>query len=98
MGLARALGMNLRKDAFSDANMKSRDHQIQLKEKLIFCLWKKLNEENRDLNPIQVTIDQTGSSLETEVDGETNDSTSTQTPKSKNKALGKHDSSEQSGI
>jgi hypothetical protein len=26
MGLARALGMNLRKDALSDANMKSREH------------------------------------------------------------------------
>ena len=51
MGLARALGMNLRKDALSDANMKSRDHQMSLKEKLIFCLWKKLNEENRDVNP-----------------------------------------------
>ena len=51
MGLARALGMNLKKDSLSDANMKSRDHQMQLKEKLIFCLWKKLNEENRDLNP-----------------------------------------------
>ena len=51
MGLARALGMILKKDSLSDANMKSRDHQMQLKEKLIFCLWKKLNEENKDLNP-----------------------------------------------
>jgi hypothetical protein len=27
MGLARALGLNLRKDAFSELNMKSREHQ-----------------------------------------------------------------------
>ena len=43
--------MNIKKDALSDANMKSRDHQAQIKEKLIFCVWKKLNEENGDLTP-----------------------------------------------
>ena len=43
--------MNLKRDALSDANMKSRDHQAQIKEKLIFCFWKKLNEENGDLTP-----------------------------------------------
>lgn len=50
-GLARAIGMNLKKDAFSDNNMKSREHLTYLKEKLIFCFWKKLNEENRDIGP-----------------------------------------------
>jgi hypothetical protein len=31
--------------------MKSRDYVCQLKEKLIFCFWKKLNESNKDLTP-----------------------------------------------
>jgi hypothetical protein len=51
MGLAKALGMNIKKDAFSEGNMKSREYVNLLKEKLIFCLWKKLNDSNRDLTP-----------------------------------------------
>lgn len=92
MGLAKALGLNLRKDAFSDANMKSREHQSQIKEKLIFAFWRKLNEENYDLNPNKNSdLTAGGSSLDLELDGETIDSSSncntSTTPKSK--TLGK---------
>ena len=100
--------MNLKRDALSDATMKSRDHQAQIKEKLIFCFWKKLNDENRDLTPIvhqQSTSDQpsngaAGSSLDLELDGETIDSSSNcnNTPKSKSLGVSKQDPSEQSGI
>ena len=31
--------------------MKSREHVNQLKEKLIFCFWRKINESNKDLTP-----------------------------------------------
>lgn len=48
LGLARTLGLNVKKDAFSDQNMKSRDHINQLKEKLAFAFWKKLHDENKD--------------------------------------------------
>lgn len=51
VGLAKALGMNLRKEAFSEQNMKSREHVNQLKEKLIFSFWRKINESNKDLTP-----------------------------------------------
>ena len=51
MGLAKALGLNLKRDAFSESNMKSRDYVCQLKEKLMFCFWRKLNESNKDLTP-----------------------------------------------
>lgn len=43
-GLARALGMNLKKDAFAENNMKTREHITYLKEKLIYCFYKKLDE------------------------------------------------------
>lgn len=46
-GLARAIGMNLKKDAFSENNLKNRDQQMVLKEKLIFCFWKKIIDENK---------------------------------------------------
>lgn len=75
---------------------------MQLKEKLIFCLWKKLNDENRDLNPgiptIELPNNTGGSSLEIELDGETIDSSSNQNNTPKSKALGKQDSHEQSGV
>ena len=82
MGLARALGLNLRKDAFSEQNLKSREHLTSIKEKLIFAFWKKLNEENKDVTP--AISEQT--SLDVELDGETIDSTSNvnqNTPKQK---------------
>lgn len=43
--------MTLKKDAFSETNMKSREYVNTLKEKLIACMWKKLNESNKDLTP-----------------------------------------------
>ena len=55
MGLSRALGMNLRKDAFSDQNMKSREHINHLKEKLAFAMYKKLWDENKDVTPVNET-------------------------------------------
>ena len=99
LGLARAIGINLKRDALSDVNMKSREHQTQIKEKLIFCFWKKLNEENRDLTP---TLNQqppdgaAGSSLDLEIDGETVDSSSNcnNTPKSKSLGVSKQDASD----
>jgi hypothetical protein len=101
--------MNLKRDALSDANMKSRDHQAQIKEKLIFCFWKKLNEENADLTPTirqqpsaseQPSNGAGGSSLDLELDGETIDSSSNcnNTPKSKSLGVSKQDPSEQSGV
>lgn len=45
-GLARVLGLNVKRDAFSDQNMKSRDHINSLREKLAFGLWRKLHDEN----------------------------------------------------
>lgn len=43
--------MQLKKDAFSESNMKSREYINSLKEKLIVCMWRKLNESNKDLTP-----------------------------------------------
>ena len=51
MGLAKALGLNLKKDAFSEQNMKSRDHLGSIKEKLAFSVYKKIHDENKDLTP-----------------------------------------------
>ena len=51
MGLSRALGMNLKRDAFSEQNLKSRDHLNTLKEKLIFLFYRKIFDENKDLTP-----------------------------------------------
>jgi hypothetical protein len=95
MGLAKALGLNLRKDAFSDANMKSREHQTQIKEKLIFAFWRKLNEENLDLTPTKNSDLPGGSSMDLEIDGETIDSTSNCNSTPKSKTLGKQ---EESGV
>ena len=53
MGLAKALGLNLKRDAFSEQNMKSRDHLNALKEKLIYLFWRKISEENKDREPPQ---------------------------------------------
>jgi len=36
MGLARALQLGLKRDAFSDQNLKTREHILMLKEKLIY--------------------------------------------------------------
>lgn len=44
MGLAKALGLNLKKDAFSEQNLKAREHLNQMKEKLIFCFYRKIYE------------------------------------------------------
>ena len=52
LGLGRALGLHLKRDAFQEHNMKSRDHVNGLREKLIFCLWKKLNNNNKNVIPI----------------------------------------------
>ena len=42
MGLAKCLGLKVTKDAFSEQNLKARDHLTQLKEKLSFCFIKKI--------------------------------------------------------
>ena len=47
MGLAKALGLNLKKDAFSEQNMKSRDHLGSIKEKLAFSVYKKIHEKQK---------------------------------------------------
>ena len=41
-GLAKCLGLKVAKDAFSEQNLKSRDHLTQLKERLSFCFIKKV--------------------------------------------------------
>ena len=51
IGLARCLGLKVNKDTFSEQNMKSREHLAQLKEKLIFNFYKKLNDENKEIFP-----------------------------------------------
>lgn len=93
MGLSRAIGLNLKKDAFSEQNLKSREYLNTLKEKLIFLFWKKISDENRDLNPAppqqpQQAEKPSSTSLHTELELETEtiDSSSNQnnTPKSKN--------------
>lgn len=105
MGLARALGMNLKKDAFSDNNMKSREHISMLKEKLIFCFWKKLYDENRDTG---VSNDKNNSqamkvindSSENELDGGNSiDSTiaSSNTPRSKSLGMNLKQENESQG-
>lgn len=84
-GLARQLGMQLKKDAFSESNMKSREHVNTLKEKLIVCFWRKLNESNKDLTPQladSCANDKMTNEEELRVEAETIDS-SNNTPKSK---------------
>jgi hypothetical protein len=53
MGLSKAIGLNLKKDAFSEQNLKSREYLNTLKEKLIFLFWKKICDSNADLTPSQ---------------------------------------------
>ena len=43
--------MQLKKDAFSEANMKSREYVNSLREKLIMSFWRKIVESNKDLTP-----------------------------------------------
>lgn len=50
-GLAKALGIKINKDTFSEQNMKSREHIQQLKEKLAWRLIRKLQFENQDIFP-----------------------------------------------
>lgn len=97
MGLSRAIGLNLKKDAFCEQNLKSREYLNTLKEKLIFLFWKKISDENKDLTPAllpQSSVAEKPSSTsslanhatELELEAETIDSSSNQnnTPKSKN--------------
>ena len=49
MGLARALGLNLRKDAFSEKNMLQKDHILFLKEKLVMNFWEVIARENKSI-------------------------------------------------
>ena len=51
IGLAKAIGLNLKKDAFSEKNMKSRENLGMIKEKLAFCMFKKIHNENKDITP-----------------------------------------------
>jgi len=51
-GLAKAIGLEFKRDAFSETNLKSREHLGMLKEKLILVFYNKLNESNKDLDPI----------------------------------------------
>ena len=51
MGLAKCLGIKTNKETFSEQNMKSREHIVMLKEKLIFNWYKKLADENKDIFP-----------------------------------------------
>lgn len=90
MGLSRALGMNLRKDAFSDQNMKSREHINHLKEKLAFAMYKKLWDENKDVTPVNETKAESQSEGENEtIDSSTN---THNTPKSKSLSVVKEGS------
>jgi hypothetical protein len=40
------MGLTLRKDAFSEQNMKLREHVNMLKEKVVYQFWRKICEEN----------------------------------------------------
>lgn len=51
IGLGRALGLKVNKDTFSEANMKSRDFNLQLKEKLFFVFIRKMMSENKEIFP-----------------------------------------------
>lgn len=76
--------MNLKRDAFCENNMKSRDYVNQLKEKLIYCLWRKLNESNKDLTPAPVQESVSENEKDTlEVDTMDSSSNHNNTPKSK---------------
>lgn len=47
--LTKQLGMSLKKDAFMEKNLLSRENIVQIKERLAFALYKKLHDENLDL-------------------------------------------------
>ena len=42
--------MSLKKDAFSEKNLLTRENVVQIKERLAFALYKKLHDENLDLS------------------------------------------------
>ena len=102
MGLAKAMGMNLKKDAFSEQNLKTRDHLLMIKEKLAYAFYKRLNDQNHWVN-IQDdnTKDKDGNSSEDNIEtGNSYDSTiasqgQNNTPKSK---LGMKKSKDESDI
>lgn len=49
LGLAKALGLKLNKEVFSEASLKLRESQLQLKEKLFFAFIKKMMQENKEI-------------------------------------------------
>jgi hypothetical protein len=80
--------MNLKRDAFSENNMKSREYVNQLKEKLIYSFWRKLNETNKDLAPPSIQQESvsekaTDDKETLEVDTMDSSSNHNNTPKSK---------------
>lgn len=90
LGLAKVLGLNLKKDAFSEQNMKNREHVNNLKEKLIQSFWKQLHSENREV--YYTDRNQNNNESSEEIDTSLSiDSTiaSTNTPKSKSVLLAK---------
>ena len=101
MGLAKAMGMNLKKDAFSEQNLKTRDHILMIKEKLAYAFYKKLNDQNHWINYQDDTKDKDGHSSEDNIEtGNSYDSTvaskgENNTPKSK---LGMKKSKDESDI
>ena len=46
--LTKQLGMSLKKDAYTEKNLLSRENIVQIKERLAFALYKKLHDENLD--------------------------------------------------
>ena len=95
LGLAKVLGLNLKKDAFSEQNMKSREHINTLKEKLIFSFWKVLHSENREQERPQ------NNESSEDIDGGCSiDSTyaSSNTPKSKSILLPRQESEQQASL
>ena len=98
--------MHLKRDAFAEQNMKSREHVQQMREKLIFCFWKRLNDSNRDATP-HLTAGEAGhvKAAETEssqheeekstMQSETND---TDTPKSKQLSTVKQSAKDDSAV
>ena len=50
-GVGKALGLRVNKDTFKEANLLSKEFMNQLKEKLVFCFHKKMNEEYKEIFP-----------------------------------------------
>ena len=63
MGLSKVIGLNLKKEAFSQDNLGNRDHVTLLKEKLVIQFWKKISDENKDLQIKPEPIEQPSSSV-----------------------------------